>query len=262
MLQRILWLTICVMLTACGINQNDANLRNQSLTNNMNLLEQDKEEGVTRKLTRYTQETVDTDNNIHQKTVEMNEEVQMNGAVGKAQSKTIYDSASRQRTGERSLTIQDDGMVSLSEFVQKFEAAHIADDKKFVAALKEDKKDDSEKKDDATFVAQNQNQEIETDNTATASVVKSSTDEAPQIQQQMMQPIADDVMGEKPVAKPIGKTSSVVKEVQKERKVSKLSNEEIKNTVSALYAVKNPLGEEAAIKEIAFHDPQELHSDL
>jgi hypothetical protein len=115
-----------IILSACSIinpDRSDFVADKHSYVNKINLLEYDKKLGITRDLKKTTEETVNTNSNIHKKTITINETLEMQGAKGDAQAVLVFDSASQQRSGERSIHLSDDGSVSLDKFVKKFETS-------------------------------------------------------------------------------------------------------------------------------------------
>ena len=120
--------TIFAIITLCACNiinpeRSDFVAEKHSYVNKIDLLKYDQKLGIKRDLKKITEETVNTNENVHKKTITINETLEMQGAKGDAQAVLVFDSASQQRSGDRSINLTDDGSVSLDKFVKKFETS-------------------------------------------------------------------------------------------------------------------------------------------
>ncbi|MFT6071819.1 MAG: hypothetical protein ACJAQ0_000874 [Dasania sp.] len=102
-------------------NRSDFYADQASITKKMDLLDSDKNLGITRNLKKITEEIVDSKKNIHAKTVTINETINMKNVSGQAEAVFLFDSANQRRSGKRMITLNDDGSASLEEIVQNFE---------------------------------------------------------------------------------------------------------------------------------------------
>jgi|GEM_PF-4053194 len=128
MIKIITLLMSIACVSACSVqnpytasNRSDFSAENASLVKKINLLDNDQENGITRNLRKVTEEIVDSNNNVHQKKITIQEKVNLNGATGNAEAVIVYDSANKTRSGNRTITLVDDGNNSLSDIVKNFE---------------------------------------------------------------------------------------------------------------------------------------------
>lgn len=160
MIKKILLSTITILLCSCANdNRSDLAAEHNGYVNNLNLLQMDKSSGVSRKIEKVTRETVDTDQDVHNKVVTIQEELSKGHVKGKAEAEMTFDSKTRERSGKRSLMVEDDGSGSLSEFVEKFETVQYKKIANDVFVEKSEKQHDSVQKD---VVQQEDISEIET----------------------------------------------------------------------------------------------------
>ena len=141
MIKNFILITIIVSLSGCAVdNRSDLAAEHHGYVNNLDLLQIDKKSGVSRKIEKVTRETVDTQKEVHNKVVTIQEELSNGHVKGKAEAEMVFDSKTRERSGKRSLMVEDDGSGSLSEFVEKFETVQYKKIKNDVFVDKSEKK--------------------------------------------------------------------------------------------------------------------------
>jgi hypothetical protein len=130
MIKKLMYVGLILSISACSAQnpyfannakRSDFTADNASLIKKINLLNTDEEQGITRNLKKVTEEIVDGKNNIHQKTITIQEQLKIKDAVGNAEAVLVYDSVNKTRSGKRSITLSDDGSASLSQIVKNFE---------------------------------------------------------------------------------------------------------------------------------------------